>query len=316
MNILITGIQGYLGASLAEVFREEHTIYGVDYDTTAREGVKQIFSYQQFALIPSVDVVWHVAGKSQDTLDMHKALEYFEQNAGLTRNVFNWFLTSDAKAFFFFSSVKAAADLYHGQALTEDETPKPFGLFGESKLLAENYVLSQWPRGKLVYVLRPAIIHGCGMMGNENMEILYRLVRRGWPYILGKFECKRSHLSMDNLVFVLKRFLALNIPPGIYNVADDDTLTTNETYELICAALGKKKHKQYWDKWLLHLVAKIGNHLHMSLNEYQYQKLSSNFVVSNHKLKTALKISSMPVSSVDGFLKSVQCFDERIRKKK
>jgi nucleoside-diphosphate-sugar epimerase len=308
MNILITGIQGCLGAALAVVLKENHTIYGLDFVRDKMVGVEQIFTYNEFSQIPNIEIVLHVAGKSQDTLDMRKALEYFEMNAGLTRNVFNWFIGSSAKAFIFFSSVKAAADAYHGQALTEEELPKPFGLFGESKLLAENYVLGTWPRGKLVYVLRPAIIHGCGMMGNENMEVLYKWTKRGLPYILGKYESKRSYLTMDNLEFVLKRFLKLDIAPGVYNLADDDTLTTNETYELMCLALGKRKRKQYWAKWFIHLIARIGTLMNSPYNEYQYKKLSSNFVVSNLKLKKALGLSSMPVSSVDGFLKSIEIF--------
>jgi nucleoside-diphosphate-sugar epimerase len=317
MKILITGIQGCLGSSFVTILREDHQIFGLDFDAEEMDGVEQMYTYNHLKDIPDVDVVMHLAGKSQDTLDTSKALEYFEYNAGLTRKVYGWFLESDAKAFIYFSSVKAAADdSYYGKPITEEVTPKPFGPFGESKLLAESYVLSQWPKGKLVYVLRPVIIHGCGMIGNLNMEMLYRWAKSGLPYVFGKFECRRSYTTMDNLAFVLKRLLDLDIPAGIYNVVDDDTLTTNETYELFCMALGKKVRKMYWDKWFLHLIAKMGTLFHWKFNEYQYLKLSSNFFVSNEKLKQALGISSMPVSTVDGLLKSVACFKKKQERSK
>ena len=61
----------------------------------------------------------------------------------MTEKIYDWFLTTDAKKFIFFSSVKAAADKVEGEILTEDVVPSPKGPYGESKIKAESYIMSQ-----------------------------------------------------------------------------------------------------------------------------------------------------------------------------
>ena len=46
-------------------------------------------------------------------------------------------MESSAKKFIFFSSVKAVADSVTGDMLTEDVVSAPVGLYGESKIKAE-----------------------------------------------------------------------------------------------------------------------------------------------------------------------------------
>jgi nucleoside-diphosphate-sugar epimerase len=55
------------------------------------------------------------------------------------------------------------------------------------------------------------------------------LVSKGLPWPLAAFENKRSFLSVENLCFVIREILERNdIPSGIYQVADDEALSTNE----------------------------------------------------------------------------------------
>ena len=68
---------------------------------------------------------------------------------------------------------------------------KPSNYFGQSKLLAEEYILSkEIPNDKHVYILRPCMIHGPGNKGNLNL--LYKIVSKNIPWPLGAFENKRS----------------------------------------------------------------------------------------------------------------------------
>jgi nucleoside-diphosphate-sugar epimerase len=316
MKILITGIQGFVGRQLVHLYQDEHELFGLDQVSEDMNGVQHIFTYRELKIMPDVDVVIHAAGKSIDTMDMNKSLEYFETNVGLTRIIFDWFNQSKATMFIYFSSVKAAADIVNNTVLTEDFPPKPFGPYGESKMMAEKYVLEQWTAGKKVYVLRPAILHGCGMMGNANLEMMLKWIRKGWPYVFGKFTCRRSYTTMDNLSFVLKRMLVMDLPVGIYNVADDDTLTFLETYELLCAAMGKKPKVLHISKWILYVAAQWGSLFHCMYNKYQYEKLNNDFVVSNAKLKAALEVDAMPVNAVDGMMRSVRCMIDREKRLK
>lgn len=212
--------------------------------------------------------------------------------------------------FFYFSSVKAAAEFLVKGELTEEMEPKPFGLFGESKLLAEKYILDEWPAGKKVYILRSAIFYGPGRIGSDNLSLIYRWVKKGFPFPFGKFVCSRSFTSFDNLYFVLRKMLEKDIPSGIYNVADDETLSLNEIYELMGYSLHKKAHILYLDKGIVCFFARIYIRFNSNYSEHQLRLLTSNLVVSNNKIKKALGIRKMPYSLVDSYIKTLSSFNK------
>ncbi|MDP4679990.1 MAG: nucleoside-diphosphate-sugar epimerase, partial [Cyclobacteriaceae bacterium] len=102
--------------------------------------------------------------------------------------------------------------------------------------MTEEYIQSQpLPQGKSYYILRPCMIHGPGNKGNLNL--LYKLISNGIPYPLAAFENKRSFLSVENLCFVIRELLERDdIPSGIYNVSDDEVLSSNTLIKLIAKA--------------------------------------------------------------------------------
>ena len=143
MNILITGIHGFVGSNLVMSLREEHTLYGLDIVAPEKEGVVRTYSWADLEQrrLPEVDAIIHLAGKAHDTKNRSAAQAYFDINTGLTQKIFDYFRESSAGKFIFFSSVKAAADFVPGEVLTEEVVPAPVGPYGESKIAAENYIL-------------------------------------------------------------------------------------------------------------------------------------------------------------------------------
>lgn len=204
------------------------------------------------------------------------------------------------------STVKAVADELEG-ILTEDSISNPKTHYGISKQYAEDYILSkELPKEKRVYILRPSMIHGPGNKGNLNL--LYKIVSKGIPWPLGTFENKRSFLAIDNLLFVIKQLIENEIPSGVYNVADDEALSTNELIRLISSSQHKKARILKIPIKFIKIIAKIGNVLKLPLNEERLGKLTESYVVSNQKIKDALGIKNMPVSARDGFIKTFNSF--------
>ncbi|WP_300909907.1 NAD-dependent epimerase/dehydratase family protein [uncultured Bacteroides sp.] len=324
MNILITGIHGFVGSNLVVALREHHTLYGLDIIAPEKEGVVRTFSWSDIETtsfpmqhLPQFDAIIHLAGKAHDTKNRSAAQVYFDINTGLTRKVFDFFLESKAKKFIFFSSVKAAADSVVGEMLTEDVVPAPVGPYGESKIAAENYILSKlkvengdWKtdlyNGKQVYILRPCMIHGPGNKGNLNL--LYNVVRKGIPWPLGAFENRRSFTSVDNLCYVLEGLLTKEVASGIYHIGDDEALSTNELIALMCEAMGQKPHIWKLNRRMMECCAALGTLLHLPLNTERLRKLTENYVVSNKKIKSALGIERMPVRAADGIMKTIKSF--------
>lgn len=306
-SILITGIHGFIGNNLVYALKNQYTLYGLDIVSPQMQGVLKTYSWNELDQIPSIDLIIHLAGKAHDTRNQINAQVYFDINTGLTKKIFDWFLLTNAKKFIFFSSVKAVADQVEADILTEDMIPKPKGPYGESKILAEKYILDQIvPLDKKVYILRPCMIHGSGNKGNLNL--LYKLVQKGLPWPLGAFSNSRSFTSIDNLSFIIKQLIENNIEPGIYQVADDDTLSTNEIIRLI--AISQNKKPKIWGipAHLIKALAHVGDFLNLPLDSERLKKLTESYVVSNQKLKNALGIEKMPVSASQGMQKTFDSF--------
>ncbi len=307
MKILITGIHGFVGSNLVAALKENHTIYGLDIISPIKEGVSYTYGWDDLdiGMVPDVDAIIHLAGKAHDTKNQADAEVYFNVNTGLTERIYNYFLHSSARKFIFFSTAKAAADKVEG-VLTEEVTPAPVGPYGESKIKAEEYILSHLNPEKQVYIMRPCMIHGPGNKGNLNL--LYDMVKKGIPWPLGAYENRRTFTSIDNVSFVISGLLTKDVPSGIYNMGDDEALSTNELIEIICSSLGKKAHIWRLPKGLMNGLAKVGGWLHLPLNPERLRKLTENYVSSNAKIKAALGIEQMPVRAKDGLRKTLSSF--------
>lgn len=308
MKILITGIHGFVGSNLVEYLKKDNEIYGLDIVSPEKDGVVKTFSWDDLdaGIVPAMDAIIHLAGKAHDTKNKSDAEVYFKVNTGLTQRIFDYFMASSAKKFVFFSTAKAAADRVEG-VLTEDVVPSPVGPYGESKIRAEEYILGkELPVEKQVYIFRPCMIHGPGNKGNLNL--LYSVVRKGIPWPLGAFENRRTFTSIENICFAVEGVLTKDVPSGIYNMGDDEALSTNELIEEICKSLGKKALIWRLPKGLMTGIAKVGGWLHLPLNPMRLQKLTENYVSSNAKIKAALGVEKMPVDARKGLQRTLESF--------
>ncbi len=308
MKILITGVHGFVGSNLVAYLAKNNEIFGLDIIAPEKEGVVKTYSWDDLDnnQISSIDAVIHLAGKAHDTKNQAAAEVYFKVNTELTKKIFDWFLQqANCKKFVFFSTAKAAADKVDG-ILTEDVVPAPVGPYGESKIAAEKYILANMPSEKHVYIFRPCMIHGPGNKGNLNL--LYNVVKKGIPWPLGAFENRRTFTSVDNICFAVNGVLTKDVPSGIYNMGDDEALSTNELIEEICKSLGKKAHIWKLPKGLMNGVAKIGGWLHLPLNPERLRKLTDNYISSNAKIKAALEVDKMPVDARTGLQLTFKSF--------
>jgi nucleoside-diphosphate-sugar epimerase len=290
-SIFITGSSGFVGLNLIEYLKSFFIF--IKYERETPIEINQ-------------DIVIHLAGKAHDIKKTSNSDEYYQVNRELTKKVFDAFLASNAKVFITLSSVKAVADEVDG-VLTEESIPNPITHYGKSKLLADQYILSkQIPEGKRIYILRPCMIHGPGNKGNLNL--LYKLVSKGIPWPLGSFNNKRSFCSIENLMFIIKELINRDdIPSGVYNVADDEALSTNEVISLLAVSQNRRPKILILPKGLIIAFAKLGDLLRLPLTNERLQKLTESYAVSNQKIKSAIG-KNLQVSAKDGLLKTFNSF--------
>jgi len=300
-KIIITGSSGFIGKNLS-VFLKDNG-FTIDMLNLRDKDWKKHINIDG-------DAVIHLAGKAHDTENASNPEEYFRVNTDLTIELFNEFLRSESRDFFYFSSVKAVADSVEG-VLDENTKPNPLTPYGKSKLKAEQYILdADLPAGKRVLIIRPCMVHGPGNKGNLNL--LYKIVEKSIPWPLAAFENKRSFLNIDNLNFIIAAILKQkDIPSGVYNVADDNSLSTNELIQTVNLALGKKPKLWKISKSIIENMAGIGDRLRLPLNSERLKKLTESYVVSNQKIKSALGIEKLPLSAEEGLIKTIKSFKEK-----
>ena len=308
-SIVITGSTGFVGRNLIQKIHETriqltNVVRSID---STLEGESMLYG-DFWTYKRKFNTYIHLAGKAHDLKNVSDDTEYFEINYELTKAFYDRFLDDEAsKKFIYISSVKAVADELSAP-LTEKHDPRPVTAYGRSKLKAEQYLLANQIAGKQVYIFRPCMIHGPGNKGNLNE--LYQYVKNEIPWPLGSFENKRSFLSIDNLLLVIKEVINGNLQSGIYNVADDTPISTRELVEYMSSVLKKNVRIFNVPISIVKILAKIGNQINLPLNEERLKKLTEDYVVSNEKIKNELKWNTMPISSFDGLKKTILSFKD------
>ncbi|PWB21705.1 NAD-dependent epimerase/dehydratase family protein [Flavobacterium sp. HTF] len=296
MKVIITGASGFVGKNLSNYLSNSCEVNNI---SLRNQVWKENFN---------ADAIVHLAGKAHDTKNISDASEYFNINTELTKELFNYFLDSEIKDFIYFSSVKAVADEV-SDILFENFPANPKTAYGQSKLKAEEYILSkEIPQGKRIFIIRPCMIHGPGNKGNLNL--LYSIIQKNIPYPLAAFKNERSFLGIDNLNFMIKEILEKkNIESGVYNFSDDEMLSTNELVKLISSVSNKKNWSVAIPKVLINGAAKFGDIIKLPLNSETVQKLTENYRVSNQKIKSALEIEKLPYSTKEALEKTIKSFN-------
>ncbi|WP_426668515.1 NAD-dependent epimerase/dehydratase family protein [Mucilaginibacter sp. McL0603] len=300
MTIGITGASGFLGTNLKSYLSKDNCMV---IEEIPRQALRPDSAIE---LVELASIV-HMAGKAHDLKNVSDPAEYYQVNFELTKRLYDAFLLSSARKFIFISSVKAVADHPDG-ILTEKHHPVPETPYGKSKLLAEEYIQKQrLPAGKSYFILRPCMIHGRGNKGNLNL--LFKFVRKRIPYPLAGFDNKRSFLSVENLCFVIKELITReDIESGVYNVADDATLSTNQVISIISSTLNIKTPQWKIDPKIIAFLAKIGDRLQLPLTTERLSKLTEDYQVSNQKIKQAIK-KELPLTAAQGIAITIRSFD-------
>ena len=294
MKVLVSGAGGFLGSNLIPYLKDLASIKSLARNTNFRDEI-----FDSHAVI-------NLAGLEHDLKLVAEPSTYYQVNTEYSNRLFDAFLASDAEVFITISSVKAIADT-SDEILVEEVSPNPQTHYGKSKLMAEYYIQSkQIPTEKRVYILRPCMIHGPGNKGNLNL--LYQVIKRGFPWPLAAFSNKRSYCSVENICFVIKELIERkDISSGTYHIADDDALDTNQVIQLIGKSLNQKVYLIPIPKGFITFIARLGDLLHLPLNSERLTKLTENYLVSNQKLKNALG-KELPVQAREGLLATLASF--------
>jgi dihydroflavonol-4-reductase len=180
------------------------------------------------------EVVFHVAAELDGDAPRERVLHV---NVGGTENVLRAAEEAGVRRFLFTSSVAVYGESAP-EAAGEDTPLRPTGVYGESKVLAEDLSFSHHARGLVeVVVLRPCFVYG--PRDRRFTRTLVRVLRGGWfPVVAGG----SAPLDVVHVADVVEAHLLAAVSPQAagraYNVTDGARRTIRELLRIASRALG------------------------------------------------------------------------------
>jgi UDP-glucose 4-epimerase len=216
-KILITGISGLLGNSLAQVLQKQgHEVVGVartnrlDFkgkmylvdlaDTTRPSAAEWVFQTEK------PDVVYHLAANAAEAMSQKSPLDMTKRNLFMSVNVLNEGIKAGVQKFVYASSVSVYGDA--STPYMENSQPLPKDVYGINKYAFEQVLKVMSKVHGIDYtILRPHNIFGPGQNMNDLSKnvvaIFMRKLLEGEGYtILGGNDVRRAFSYVEDVAEV------------------------------------------------------------------------------------------------------------------
>lgn len=250
-KILITGANSYIGAAFENYLKQWSDQYLVD----TVDMIDGSWREKSFA---GYDAVYHVAGIAHSdtgSVTEERKAFYYKINTELTIETAQKAKDDGVKQFIFMSSAIVygeSAPIGKQKKIMKDTIPSPANFYGDSKLQAENGILSLQADRFHVVVLRPPMIYGKGSKGNYPTLAKFAQKLPVFPYVKNE----RSMLYIENLCEFV-RLVVENEEHGIFHPQNGEYSNTTELVRMIAAAHGKKIRVLKGFGWALKLMSHV-----------------------------------------------------------
>ena len=239
-KILITGITGFVGASLCKRLRQDgHMLTGTTRTDDLGAGPERVPLYHIPEVGPDTDWTQAVTGadivvhlvarvhvmkeRASDPL-----AEFRNVNTAGTKRLAEQAAEAGVKRFVFLSSVKVNGEVSPETGFTETNPPQPEDAYGISKWEAEQALkVIAAETGLEVVIIRPPLVYGAGV--RANFLKLMQAIKLGLPLPLSAIKNQRSLVSLDNLVALIEICLENKAAANqTFLVSDGEDLSTPE----------------------------------------------------------------------------------------
>lgn len=302
MNILITGGTGFVGQRLAKILiGKGHKVSCLVRDVLRAQEVLQgdirLFEGDLLELpttlvrsLTGTDVVYHLAGN----VFGNRFEELFKINVQGTENLYRVATRCGVRRFIFLSSIAAVGPANGSPLVTEEQTPHPVSIYGESKFRAEEKLIGMYRTGMTeLCIVRSPLIYGPCMSTESRLAVLIRRLRDGRFRFIGNGQNTVSICQLNTVVDFLTYILNIKrIQFQIVHIADPIVLTMRELVHLVAGCLNFKTPILNISVPLAYLVAGCLDSLHKMLGVNFYltiervRELSGNWGVDIKKARS------------------------------
>jgi UDP-glucose 4-epimerase len=247
MKILVTGGNGFIGASLVKRLVQASCSLKV----IVRDGLNTpnyqdcSFHVQNISestdwsnLLNDCSIVIHLAALVHNNLASNE--EYINNNVDATINLAKQAASAGVKRFIFLSSIGVnGKNTKMNKPFTAFDSPKPYDSYTYSKHLAESNLKNLAKRtGLEVVIIRPTLVYGINAPG--NITRLFKLIKTRIPIPFAGISNLRSFVSLKNLVDLI--LICINHPDAAnktFLVSDDNDMSTPDFIKKLGLGINK-----------------------------------------------------------------------------
>ena len=289
-SILIAGANGIIGRYLFESLSKNYTIFGISKTKNISEDLihhvdltnkSEIRSFLQTEL--QIDVLIFLVGlahskgkkkdfKSFDSLN-YETLENFLKILKEKNKL--------PKKIIFSSTISVYGESLMKEKYDETSETNPISPYAVTKLKSERYLLKNFINK--TWILRFAPVYS----PNFNLNIERRTKLGFIGYKVGNGEFKLSLCSIYNIEKTIKAILQNKIPPGVYNLSDNEEYSYNK---LIAAE--KISFVINIPLFLIKIFGFIGKLLGSIFLQENTIKLTSNNIYTSNKIQKYINLTS------------------------
>lgn len=269
-RVLITGTNGYLGASL-EAFLTQYPNYRAD-RVSLRGSAWESLDFHPY------DAIYHAAGlvhQKQTKNDPAYLEKYRQVNRDLTLSLAEKAKAAGVRQFLFLSTeaVYGLTAPYGKEIVITKDTPTaPKDNYGISKLEAEQGLRALESPDFRVVILRPPLIYGKNCTGNFRTLEKMAQTLPCFPNI----QNRRSMLYVENLNTLVKLLMDREAS-GLFCPQDPTPLCTSLVVQAIAQAKGKKLPLVPGFGWTMILLRQVSKSVDKAFGSLRYDASLSQY---------------------------------------
>ncbi len=224
MKILVTGSNGYIGASFIDQYKDKFKVETFSLINQELENIN----------FDDIKVVLHYAALVHQKQE-HSYKKYHKINVDYPVKLAKLAKKNGIKQFIFISSVSVYDS--DKQILDENTICNPLTPYGNSKLEAEKQLLNLNDEDFKISIIRLPMVYGKNAPG--NIDSLIKLIKKLPLIPLGGIDNKRTFISIQNACYIIDEII-IQQKSGIFLASDDEPISTSKLCDLIAKNLDKK----------------------------------------------------------------------------